>query len=126
MRRARITSENARRMYEDLLDRVVADREEGRGEAAREADESTSSASRTQPRRRERPDSRPEDNQPSDRPRIKATFYLMPEDIVIIDRIQTQEFIRTGKKPQRSEIVSRAIQLLGLQELSEDLELPEQ
>ena len=44
--------------------------------------------------------------------RIKATFYLHPEDILAIDFLQSEEFKRAGKKPQRSEIVSRAIQLL--------------
>jgi hypothetical protein len=46
------------------------------------------------------------------RPRIKATFYLEPDDVVAIDVMQTDEFRRTGKKPERSEIVSRAIQRL--------------
>ncbi len=45
-------------------------------------------------------------------PRIKATFYLHPEDILAIDSLQSEEFKGTGKKPERSEIVSRAIQLL--------------
>lgn len=44
------------------------------------------------------------------RSRIKATFYLNPEDVLAIDSIQSEEFRQTGKKPERSEIVSRAIQ----------------
>ncbi len=44
--------------------------------------------------------------------RIKATFYLEPADIVAIDHMQTKEFTRTGKKPERSQLVSRAIQAL--------------
>lgn len=44
--------------------------------------------------------------------RIKATFYLYPEDILAIDYMQSEEFRKTGRKPKRSEIVSRAIQLL--------------
>lgn len=44
------------------------------------------------------------------RSRIKATFYLNPEDVLAIDSLQSDEFRRTGKKPERSEIVSRAIQ----------------
>lgn len=44
--------------------------------------------------------------------RIKATFYLQPDDILVIDSVQSEEFKKTGKKPERSEIVSRAIQLL--------------
>ena len=42
--------------------------------------------------------------------RIKATFYLYPEDILAIDEMQSNEFRRTNKKPERSQIVSRAIQ----------------
>ncbi|MBE0480103.1 MAG: hypothetical protein IBX68_03905 [Dehalococcoidia bacterium] len=42
--------------------------------------------------------------------RIKATFYLNPEDILAIDEVQSNEFRRTGKKPERSQIVSQAIQ----------------
>jgi hypothetical protein len=42
--------------------------------------------------------------------RIKATFYLNPEDVLAIDEMQSNEFRRIGKKPERSELVSRAIQ----------------
>jgi len=42
--------------------------------------------------------------------RIKATFYLEPEDILAIDHLQSEEFRTTQKKPQRSHLVSRAIQ----------------
>ena len=48
-------------------------------------------------------------------PRIKATFYLNADDIVAIDVMQTKEFQKTGKKAERSELVSRAIQLLRQQ-----------
>lgn len=44
--------------------------------------------------------------------RTKATFYLHREDIAAIDEMQTEEFLRTGKKPERSDLVHRAIQLL--------------
>ncbi len=47
--------------------------------------------------------------------RVKATFYLNSEDIIAIDQMQTEEFKRTGKKPERSHIVSRAIQGLARQ-----------
>jgi len=33
--------------------------------------------------------------------------------VVAIDRMQTEEFLRTGNKPERSEIVSRAIKQLS-------------
>lgn len=52
---------------------------------------------------------RPE-QRPSKQRRIKATFYLNPEDVLAIDEMQSNEFRRTGKKPERSEIVSQAIQ----------------
>jgi hypothetical protein len=55
------------------------------------------------------------DSQTPKQPRVKATFYLNSEDIVAIDRMQTDEFQRTGKKPERSELVSRAVQLLRQQ-----------
>ena len=42
--------------------------------------------------------------------RIKATFYINPEDVLAIDEMQSNEFRRTGRKPERSDIVSRAIQ----------------
>lgn len=44
------------------------------------------------------------------RQRIKSTFYLEPEDVLAIDQLQSEEFRRSGKKPERSELVSRAIQ----------------
>jgi hypothetical protein len=47
--------------------------------------------------------------------RIKATFYLQPEDILTIDEVQMQRFRTTGNKPLRSEVVSEAIKLLGQQ-----------
>lgn len=46
----------------------------------------------------------------------KATFYLRIEDILAIDRMQSAELLRTRKKPDRSELVRRAIQLLAQQE----------
>ena len=48
--------------------------------------------------------------------RIKATFYLNPEDVLAIDEMQSNEFRRTGKKPERSEIVSQAIQVFKQQQ----------
>jgi len=55
------------------------------------------------------------EKQPAKRARIKATFYLYPDDILAIDYMQIEEFKRTGKKPERSEVVSRAIQALKKQ-----------
>ena len=47
--------------------------------------------------------------------RIKATFYLRPEDIIAIDEMQTKHFREHGKKPEKSELVSEAIQALSKQ-----------
>lgn len=56
------------------------------------------------------------DNKAAKTQRIKATFYLEAADIVAIDQMQTEEFTRTGKKPERSHLVSRAIQALAKQQ----------
>ncbi|MBZ0254283.1 MAG: hypothetical protein K8I02_13160, partial [Candidatus Methylomirabilis sp.] len=55
------------------------------------------------------------DSQTSSHPRIKATFHLTVDDILVIDRLQSLEFSQTGKKPERSHIVGRALQLLAKQ-----------
>ena len=55
--------------------------------------------------------------------RIKATFYINPEDVLAIDEMQSNEFRRTGKKPERSDIVSRAIQ--AYKEHQDELAAPE-
>ena len=44
--------------------------------------------------------------------RVKATFYLEIDDIEAIDDLQLAELRRTGKKPEKSQIVSRAIKRL--------------
>lgn len=77
-------------MYGDVLDRLADQRASSR------------------PRRKtsERQDS------PTEQPRIKATFYLSREDILAIDRLQSAAFMQTGKKPERSHLVSEAVQLL--------------
>ena len=59
----------------------------------------------------EQPASKPEKQQ-----RTKATYYLNMEDIIAIDTMQTQRYRATGKKPEKSELVSQAIQLLFQQE----------
>jgi len=58
-----------------------------------------------------RPEQRASKQRPSKQRRIKATFYLNPEDVLAIDEMQSNEFRRTGKKPERSQIVSQAIQV---------------
>jgi hypothetical protein len=56
------------------------------------------------------------DSKPDKQQRTKATYYLNMEDIITIDTIQTKRFRATGKKPEKSELVSEAIQLLSKQE----------
>jgi hypothetical protein len=117
MRRARITADNTRRVYADLLDRVLAERGEkevGAAAAAAPAPTVSPSSRPGHPTPPSAPPRRPERQEPT---RVKATFYLHPSDVITIDRIQMQEFLRTSKKPQRSEIVSRALRLLAAQEL---------
>ena len=55
------------------------------------------------------------DSKPAKPRRIKATFYLHPEDIIAIDEMQTQRFRAHGKKPEKSELVSEAIQAFSKQ-----------
>jgi hypothetical protein len=49
---------------------------------------------------------------PEKQQRTKATYYLDMEDIIAIDTLQIQRYRATGKKPEKSELVSEAIQLL--------------
>lgn len=48
-----------------------------------------------------------------EQPRVKATFYLTRDDVLAIDRMQGVVFMETGKKPERSQLVSQAIQLMA-------------
>ena len=60
-----------------------------------------------------RSDSRTAEQEDSQTPkRVKVTVYLNPEDVIAVDELQIAEFKRTGKKPEKSELVSRAIQML--------------
>ena len=59
--------------------------------------------------------SRQSDSRPAKPMRIKATFYLHPEDIIAIDEMQTKHFREHGKKPEKSELVSEAIQAFSQQ-----------
>ena len=59
-----------------------------------------------------------------EQPRIKATFYLSREDILVIDRLQMSAFMDTGKKPERSHIMSRALQLLARESQGKELKTP--
>lgn len=44
--------------------------------------------------------------------RVKRTFYLPPEDVLLLDELQLAERRRTGRKPELSTLVSEAIRLL--------------
>ncbi len=65
--------------------------------------------------------SRHPDTFPSDREvttlqpprRIKRTFHLPPDVVLLLDELQVADHRRTGKKPELSALVSEAIRLLG-------------
>lgn len=84
-------------MYGDVLDRLT-DRK-----PSRQRDSSKTKTAKSP------------DSQTSSHPKIKATFHLTVDDILVIDRLQSLEFSQTGKKPERSQIVARALQLLAKQ-----------
>jgi len=84
--RARITRATADGMYEDVIDRVTA-------------------AVRRGP---EKPPPKP-----APPPSVKVTVYLSPKDVLAIDELVSHEFRKTGRRPRRSAIVSRAIQALA-------------
>jgi hypothetical protein len=46
------------------------------------------------------------------RRRIKRTFHLEPEVVLLLDEIQLERHRKTGKKPELSTLVSEAIHLL--------------
>jgi hypothetical protein len=84
-KRAHITREVADDLYEDVIDRVTAAVDEEAAERPRRA-------------------------RPAEPPLMKVTVYLAPADILAIDRIVSEDFRRTGKRPRRSSVVSTAIQ----------------
>ena len=45
--------------------------------------------------------------------RTKRTYYLPTDTIVLLDEIQLDEFRKTGKKPDLSDLVKDAIKLLA-------------
>jgi hypothetical protein len=90
-RRAQITRETAGEMYGDVIDRVTAQAEKQGALPAQTL---------------------PEPEEPERPFLVKATVYLTVEDVLAIDKICSDEFRTTGKKPRRSTVVSRAIQLL--------------
>lgn len=58
----------------------------------------------------------PDVSEQSDTPKIKREkrTYHLPEDVVLLlSELQLSEYRRTGRKPELSDLVSEAIQLLG-------------
>lgn len=47
--------------------------------------------------------------------RIKRTFHLEPDTVLLLDELQLAQHRATGKKPELSTLVSEAIRLLGEQ-----------
>ena len=47
----------------------------------------------------------------------QVTVYLSDEDIIFIERLQLEERLATGKRPEKSEIVRRALRLLATQNI---------
>lgn len=46
-------------------------------------------------------------------PRAKRTYHLPTEAIILLERIQLEEFERTRKKPDLSDLVAKAVKLLA-------------
>lgn len=54
------------------------------------------------------------EKQESEKPkRIKRTFHIAPELVMLLDELQLDEFRRTGHKPELSNLVSEGIRMLG-------------
>jgi hypothetical protein len=61
-------------------------------------------------------DSQTSDSQDPKTPKYRqVTVYLADEDIIFIERQQLEERLSTGKRPEKSEIVRRALRLLASQ-----------
>jgi len=43
----------------------------------------------------------------------KVTLYIRPDQVKMIERIQFQEWERTGKRPEKSTLVQEALDLLA-------------
>ncbi len=56
--------------------------------------------------------------QPDGPRRIKRTFHLDPDVVLLLSEVQVADQRRTGRKPELSELVSEAIRQLGADRLS--------
>jgi hypothetical protein len=48
----------------------------------------------------------------ADKPLVKATYYIRPEQVVALESIQLGERQKTGKRKDKSELVQEALDLL--------------
>lgn len=48
----------------------------------------------------------------TEKPLVKATYYIRPEQVVALESIQLQERQKTGKRKDKSELVQEALDLL--------------
>ena len=101
---AQITEEKTAKMYEDVLDRLGSRNEE----TSKRLDGKTS-------KQQSRPGVKSSTKKAAEQPRLKRTFYLRHAAVLAIEKLQSSEFEMTGKKPELSEIVERAIQALAKQ-----------
>lgn len=63
----------------------------------------------------ERTDTAAAEPEPAKPARIKRTFHLEPDTVLLLDELQLAQHRSTGKKPELSTLVSEAIRLLGQQ-----------
>lgn len=47
-----------------------------------------------------------------EKPLVKATYYIRPEQVVALETIQLEERQKTGKRKDKSELVQEALDLL--------------
>lgn len=99
VKRAKITEDDAANLLGgDALDRFTGAQEEARKPAKRG------------PRKKEPP------KQPAPKiHRVKATFYLNPEQVLTLEELRWKHFKETGDKIDKSELVRKAIDLLASQ-----------
>jgi hypothetical protein len=54
--------------------------------------------------------------QENSKPRIKRTFNIPDDVVLLLNEIQLQRYRKTGKKPELSELVTEGIRLLADQD----------
>ena len=99
VKRAKITEDDAANLLGgDALDRFTGAQEEARKPAKRS------------PRKK----ARPEETKPEIK-RVKATFYLNPEQVAALEELRWKRYKETGDRIDKSELVRKAIDLLASQ-----------